>query len=306
MEIVKKVFRGFMRDDCPRLAAAISYYTVFALPPLLIIVFLVAGTFVDSAALEVRVVDQVRELVGEQGASQVQTIIAESRAPDADNPARLAFGFGVLLLGATAAFVQLQGALNRVWEVRPDPESGGIRGFLSKRLLSFAMVMGVAFLLLISLVLSALLAAFGDLLAGWLGGDLSAAALRVVDTLLSVAAFAVVFGALFKVLPDAVIRWREVAVGALFTSVAFVLGKFLIGLYLGRSDPGSAFGAAGSLAVILVWIYLSSMIFLLGAEFTQVWACRRGRAIVPEPGAVRMIYDTRPAAQYMQEDSDRS
>jgi membrane protein len=293
MEMLKQIVREFTKDECPRLAAALSYYTVFALPPMLIVVFVVAGAFVDPSALQGRVVEQARSLIGPQAANQVGTIIAEARRPEADNPARMALGLAALLFGATAAFAQLQAALNRVWEVAPDPERGGVRRFLAKRLLSFTMVLGVAFLLLVSLVLSATLAAFGDMLGGMLPGGVSGLTLSALDVLLSLTVFALVFGAIFKVLPDVTMRWQAVALGAVVTSGAFVLGKFVIGFYLGRSDPGSAFGAAGSLAVVLVWIYLSSMILLLGAEFTQVWARRHGEGIRPEPGAVRVIIETR-------------
>jgi membrane protein len=192
------------------------------------------------------------------------------------------------MLGATGAFSQLQIALNKAWEVQPDPEQGGVRRFVVRRVLSFGMVLAVAFLLLVSLALSAALSAFGDVLAGRLAG-LSAPALTVLNVALSLSVFTVVFAAIFQVLPDAKVRWRDAWVGAGITTLLFVLGKFLIGFYLGRSDPGQAYGAAGSLAVTLLWIYYSSFILLFGAEFTRAWAEAYGSGVEPEAGAVRTV-----------------
>jgi membrane protein len=173
--------------------------------------------------------------------------------------------------------------------VAPDPDKGGIKQFLLKRVFSFGMILSVAFLLLVSLVLSAALTAFGGALGAMLPDGISATLLQVLNQVLSVVVIAVLFAALFKVLPDARIAWRDVWVGGAVTAVLFVVGKFLLGLYLGQSNPGQAFGAAGSLAVLLVWIYYSSMILLFGAEFTQLWAERRGQGIAPERGAMRVV-----------------
>jgi membrane protein len=194
-------------------------------------------------------------------------------------------GVVALLLGATGAFSQLQAALNRAWEVRPDPKQGGVKRMLLKRLLSLGMVLTIAFLLMVSLVVSALLTAFGDMVGGILGG-ISGVLMTIIQAVISLAVITGLFALIFKVLPDARIAWRDALIGGGFTAVLFVAGKFALGLYLAQSDPGSSFGAAGALAVILVWIYYSAMILFLGAEFTQTWAVERGSGIEPEPGAI--------------------
>jgi len=197
-------------------------------------------------------------------------------------------GGGALLLGATGAFIQLQSALNRVWEVKPDPAQGGVRNFVAKRAFALLLVLGVAFFLLVSLTVSAALSVVGERASSLPPAGLSEALLHALDLLVSSGVIALLFATLLKFLPDARIAWRDVWVGALATTLLFVLGKFLIGFYLGRSHPGQAYGAAASLAELLVWIYYASMILMLGAEFTQTWAERRGARVVPEPGAVEV------------------
>jgi membrane protein len=199
-----------------------------------------------------------------------------------------------LLFGATGAFGQLQSAINRAWEVMPDPDKGGLKAVLLKRVFSFGMILSIAFLLLVSLVLSALLSAFGTALNQYLPSGLSGPLVQVINQLISLLVITLLFAAIFKVLPDARVAWRDVWVGAAFTAVLFVIGKYLIGLYLGHSNPGEAFGAAGSLAVMFIWVYYSSMILLFGAEFTQVWAKRHGSGIAPDRGAVRVLEERRP------------
>jgi membrane protein len=211
--------------------------------------------------------------------------------PDVNKPLAAILGVGVLLFGATGAFMALQSALNRAWSVQPDPAQGGIRNFITKRLLSLGMVLAVAFLILVSLALSAALAAAGDTIGRGRTG-VPAMALEVFNFVVSFAVVSGLFAAIYKVLPDAKIAWRDTVVGAVFTAFLFVLGKFLLGYYLGRNDPGSAFGAAGSLALMLVWIYYASMIVLFGAEFTEAWSRRYGTGIIPEEGAVKVQIKT--------------
>lgn len=275
---LKAVFAEFGDDDCARMAAALSYYTVFALPPLLVLTLMAVGSVFDPASVQAEVVAQVRSIAGAQAAEQVTTMIETASRPGTGGPLAAALGVLALLFGATGAFAQLQEALNRAWDVE-ESGPGGIVGYLAKRAMSFAMIAGFAFLMLVSLLVSAALSAFGASLGGWLPAGISAWVLRALSLGLSFAVITLLIAAIFKVLPDVKIGWREVWTGAAVTALLFTAGKFLIGLYLGRSDPGSDFGAAGSLAVLLVWVYYNAIIFFLGAEFTQVWARRRGRAI---------------------------
>lgn len=207
--------------------------------------------------------DQIGSLVGPEAAEQTRAMVRQAGEHlEEGGVLTTMLGLGALLFGATGAFAQLQTALNTAWGVRPDPAQGGLRNFFIKRVLSLSMVLGIAFLLLVSLVVSTMLSAFGEVLAEavpFLGQPL----LFALNIVLSLAVITVLFAALFKVLPDAEVGWRDVWVGAAATAVLFVAGKFVIGLYLGQSNPGSVFGAAGSLVVILIWIYYSAMILFL-------------------------------------------
>ncbi|MGE0159497.1 MAG: YihY/virulence factor BrkB family protein [Gemmatimonadales bacterium] len=287
LQVLKRTFQEFVKDDCPTMAASMSYFTAFSLAPLLVLTLLLLGVFIDPSDLQGHLHDQIAALIGNEGARQVDAMVLSADRDAAGGPLPTILGIAALLFGATGAFGALQSALNRAWEVRPDPRHGGLRGFLAKRLLSLGMVGTMAFLLLVSLIVSAALSAFGDRLGGMLGG-LSGAIVQLAQVVVSLAVVTLLFAAIFKILPDARVAWRDVWAGALFTTVLFVAGKFLIGFYLSRADPGSAFGAAGALAVILVWIYYSAMIVFFGAEFTQVWAKAKGRGIEPEEGAVHV------------------
>jgi membrane protein len=283
--IVKDTFRDFSDDKCSRMAAALSYYTVFSLPPLLLLILAIIGFFVDPADAQGRFMDQITGLVGPQGGEAMRTMIEQANHPRGGIMAVV--GVATLLLGATGAFAQLQDALNTAWEVRPDPQQGGIRQFLTKRLLSFSMILVIAFMLLVSFVISALISAFGDILNNYLGGAGEVIG-HAVQLIIGLAVAWLLFAVMFKVLPDARIGWKDVWVGALVTAVLFTIGRFLIGLYLGKSESANAFGAAAALAIIFVWIYYAANILFLGAEFTQVWVRRQGRRIEPEPGAVKL------------------
>jgi membrane protein len=283
--VLKHTVNEFLEDDCMSMAAALAYYTVFSLPGLLFIALKIAGAIFGEQAVAGNLDEQIRFLVGANAADQIQTMIQSAyRAEGGLIPSLV--GFAVVAFAATGAFVQLQFALNRAWGVMPDPASGGLKNFISKRLLSFGMILAIAFLLVVSLVVSALLAAFGHVLANMLPEAFSATLLRVINTAVSFGVITLLFAAIFRFMPDAQIRWKDVWVGAIFTGILFAAGKFAIGAYLGNSDIGGAFGAAGSLVIVLVWIYYSSMILLLGAEFTQAWVQQHGRRIQPEPGAV--------------------
>ncbi len=288
VEIFKKSFASFWNNDCMSMAGAIAYSTVISLPALLVLILTVTGLFIDPASVQQALKTQMGGMIGPTGQEQIGIILRHAKRPDVSFGAASAMGIVVLLVGATGAFVQLQSSLNRAWEVKPDPSQGGVRGFLLKRLLSFGFILGFAFLLLVSLVISAALSALSNQLGRLLPG-FGSWALELVNNGISFVVITVLMAAMFKYLPDAAIAWRDVWVGAAVTTLLFILGKFIIGFYLGKTDPGAAFGAAASLAVLLIWIYYASLIVLFGAEFTQTWAKRHGSPMIPEEGAVRVV-----------------
>lgn len=289
VSILKSTFKDFSEDQCMRKAAALSYYTVFSLPPLLILLMLLLGAILEPQQVRQFLEGQFGGALGPGGSAEIATMLENARRPDFSKGFAAMAGLVALLFGAVGAFVELQNSLNAVWEVAPDPEKGGVRRFIAQRLMSFGMLLTIAFLLLVSLIISSLLAAFGDALGTLLPGALSGPVLQVLNIGISVAVIALLFALLYRYVPDADIRWRDVWVGAVATSLLFAVGRYGLALYLGRSDPGNAFGAAGALALLLVWIYYSAIILFLGAEFTQAWAQHRGPGIRPGKDAVRVI-----------------
>ncbi|HEX2474940.1 MAG TPA: YihY/virulence factor BrkB family protein [Lacipirellulaceae bacterium] len=286
--VLKKAASDFSEDDCMSTGAAIAYYAIFSLPPLLVLIVAIAGYFGIKP-------DKMQKLVQNQWgvSSSSESSSSSNQSQKEDEPKARDFGLvsrivggAILLFSATGLFSQLQYALNRAWEVKPDPKKGGIWAFITKRILSFGMVVVVAFLLLISFVLTTVI----DELIAWLHGAPEESALAIGYILNNLAAFVVatlLFAAMFKVLPDAKMAWKDAFVGAAFTGLLFVIGKTLIGLYLQHSDLGSGWGdAAASMIGVLVWMYYSCLILLFGAELTQVWASEYGRGIQPAPGAV--------------------
>jgi Predicted membrane protein len=280
VQLVRASAKDFSQDQCGLRAAALCYYTVFALPPLLILLITVAGFIWSPDAIQHAMESQFGGLIGPGGARTVRDMVSSGQHGSRGIVGTV-LGAAGLILGATGAFLALQKALNVVWEVGPDPKQGGVRQFITKRLLSLGMVMGLGFLLVVSLTLTAVLSALGGMVG-------NGTVMQVLTLLLSTAILSVVFAAMFKFLPDAIVAWRSVWVGGIVTAVLFEIGKFVIGLYLGHSQPGNAFGAASALAVILVWIYYAGMLVLFGAEFTQHFAASRGHAIEPKEGAVRI------------------
>jgi membrane protein len=287
--VLKQTARSFGEDNATRYAAALSYYTVFSLPPLLVLMLLILGAVLDPQDVQALLEGQVGDLLGPAGSQQIGTMLQEADRPELSGALAAALGVGALLFGAVGAFVELQNALNRIWEVAPDPERGGIRNFIGQRLVSFGMLLTLAFLLLVSLLVSAILAGLGDAIADMLPDALSGVMLQVINVVVSLAVITLLFALLFRYVPDAEVAWGDAWIGGLATAVLFNIGQFALGFYLGRADPGNAFGAAGALALLLVWIYYSAIIVLLGAEFTQAWAVRRGAGIRPAEGAVRII-----------------
>lgn len=283
LAFLRDTLRDFSADECPVRAAALAYSTIFALPPLLILLILLVGTVWDPAEVQRALESQFATLVGGDGARAIHDMLAHARRPGSGGILATVLGVAALFLGAIGAFMQLQGALNRAWNVKPDPKRGGVRNFIGKRVLSLGMILAVAFLLIVSLAASALVSAMGSRLA-----FIPEPAFHAFDVTVSFAVITAMFAAIFRFLPDADIGWRDVWTGALVTSALMVVGKYAIGLYLGRSAPGDAYGAASALAVVLVWIYYAGMIVLYGAEFTQAWAARRGSRVDPEQGAIHV------------------
>ena len=279
--LLKQSAKEFFQDDCPRLAAALSYYTVFALGPLIALLLLLAGLIWDPQEVQNAIGYQIRDLMGQQASHEVLAMVAHKDPTGGRGPLATGIGLALLVFGATGAFLQLQAALNKAWHVEPDPSQGGIKNFITKRVFSFGLILGIVFLLIVSLAVTAAVSAVTERL----GSGLPEKMMLVLEFVFAFAVVTFLFAAMFKFLPDAKIEWRDVWVGAIGTTILFVIGKFLIGFYLGRSDPGSSFGSAATLAVILIWIYYASHIVLYGAEFTQAWANKFGSGIRPEEGA---------------------
>lgn len=269
-ELIKRAAIKWSGDDCLTLGAALAYYTVFSLAPILVIAIAVAGAVFGQEAAQGEIVGQMRGLVGEDGATAIQSLIQSAGRQDAGARATL-IGLLVLLFGSTSAFSQLQSALNRIWEVPPSAQAG-LWDMIRARVFSFAAVLGTGFLLSVSLVLSAAVAAFGRFGWGWVPEI--ARMLELADFLGSMLVHTLLFAMIFKLLPDAAIRWRDVWVGAGVTAGLFFVGKVVIGVYLGTSDVGAAYGAAGWVILILAWVYYSAQIVLFGAEFTRAYATR--------------------------------
>ena len=278
------VIYKFFSDSCSTMAAALSFYTFFSLPALLTLLIMLVGRVMDPTQVQKAIIAQVGALIGSAGSEQVGAII--SHAKRGDGPASLATLLSILALafGATTTFAQLQDALNKIWSVKPDPRRNQLRVFLAKRIFSFGIVVTVSFLLLVSLVLSTALAAAASRVTTLMGTP--PIVLQIATSTVGFVLITALFAVMYRYLPDARIAWRDVGAGALGSALLFVLGKTVIGMYLGGANPGSAYGAAGSLAVVLIWVYYTSMVLLFGAEFTELWAERFGRGVVPERGAI--------------------
>jgi membrane protein len=267
--LTKQSMSSWSEDYAPSMGAALSYYTLFSIAPLLIIVIAVAGLFFGADAVRGVIFAQLQSLMGHDGAQAIQDMLAKSSDAKTGGIATLVSIVG-LLIGSTTVFNELQSDLDRIWRAPARERSSGIWTLLRTRLLSFGMILGVAFLLTVSLVTSAALAALGKWWGGWFAGWEALA--YAIDVVFNFAMLTLVFALIYKMIPRVHVGWRDVWTGAGVTSLLFVLGKFAIGLYLGKSDMTSAFGAAGSMVLVMVWVYWSAQIFLFGAEFTWVYA----------------------------------
>ena len=300
LELFKETFSDWSEDKASRLAAALAYYAAISLAPLLVLLVSIAGLALGNEAAQGQISAQIQGLVGEQSAQAIEEIIANANKPSTGVLASVA-AIITLLLGASGVFGALQDGLNTIWEVEAKP-GRGIVGIIKDRFLSLTMVFGVGFLLLVSLVLSAALTALGDFMGGLL--PLPAVVLQVLNFFVSFVVITLLFALIYKFLPDVEIGWNDVWIGAAITSLLFSIGKFLIGLYLGRGSVGSAYGAAGSLVVILIWVYYSAQILFFGAEFTQVYADAFGSRIRPDKDAESVTQPKR--AQQGMADKKRS
>jgi membrane protein len=283
ISILKETFSEWMEDQAPTLGAALAYYTVFSLAPVLIIAISIAGLVFGKEAAQGQIFDQLRGLLGDESGRAMQVMVQNASAEPATGLAAALVGFATLLFGASGVFGQLQTSLNAIWGVQPKP-GRGIFGIIQDRILSFGFILVVGFLLLVSLLLTAAIAfvghRFGDMVPGM------EALAQILNSIFSLAVITLLFAMIFKFLPDARIAWHDVWIGAFITAALFTVGKFALGLYLGKSGVASSYGAAGSLIVLLLWVYYSSQIVFFGAEFTQVYANRFGSHVAPSSNAV--------------------
>lgn len=271
--LIDRSVNAWLDDYAPSMGAAIAFYTLFSIAPLLVIAIAVAGLFFGEEAARGEIVEQIRDLIGEDGAQAVQALLKSAKEPAKDIVATLV-SLATLAIGATTVFAELQSALDRIWRTPAPARENSLWALLRTRLLSFGLVLGLGFLLLVSLVASAVIAAFGK----WSSGIFESreALLHSFNFAISFSITTMLFALIYKFMPRARIAWRDVLIGAAVTGLLFEMGKILIGLYLGKTSVASGFGAAGSLVVLLMWVYFSAQIFLLGAEFTWVYSHEYG------------------------------
>jgi len=270
-ELIKQTISNWSDIHAPRMGAALAFYTMLSIAPLLVISVSIAGLVFGEQAAEGHIVDQIRGLAGNAGAQVVEELVRNAAKPSTGILAG-ALGLLTLLFGASGVLSELRDSLNGVWRVKSS--STGLMGLVRSRFVAFALVLGIGFLLMVSLLLSAAISAAGKFFGGFL--PVSEVALNLINVAVSFVGVTVLFALLYRVVPDVWIRWQDVWIGAAVTSALFSIGKFAIGLYLGKAVTGSAYGAAGSLVIFLVWVYYSAQIFFLGAEFTHTFAERHG------------------------------
>lgn len=285
-KIIGDIVKGFQHDHPMLYGASIAFYMIFSMPALLIFTLLIAGTIFEEQAAENQLFYYIEDFVGAQSAQQIHNIIKNAAIDEAGYIARI-IGAATLTFSATTVFVNIQLALNEIWGVRAKPQKGWLK-LIIDRLFSFALVILLGMLLITSILIDTILDGFQDILTR-IFSDYTVYLLQIISKVASTTIVTVVFAIMFKLLPDAKVRWKDVWVGAIFTTVLFVIGKELIGIYLGNSSFSSTYGAAGSLVIILVWIYYSAVIFLIGAEFTKAYSQRVGKAIRPKKNAVKVV-----------------
>jgi len=282
-EVLKNAGKGFLKDKVPKLSGSLAYYTVFSLGPMLLVIIFLANLFWRQNAIEGTIVEQLQSLVGSRAATQIQEII-KNASVEGNSPFAAVAGFVTLFIGATSVFTEIQDSLNMIWNLKLKESTGWWKLLLS-RILSFSIVVALGFLLLVSLVINGLLEELMHNLQE-LFPNTNLHLLYIINLVTTLFVTTFLFGIVYKVLPDAHIKWKDVAVGAVFTAILFMVARFGITLYIGKSNIGSSYGAAGSLVVLLLWIYFSSMIFYFGAEFTKAYAIKYGDQIRPNKYSV--------------------
>lgn len=283
--LLKDAAKEFVDDNVMKLSASLAYYTVFSLGPLLLVIVSVAGLFFDTAAVTWKVYWQINDLVGQNSADQVIRIIQNMQDSNAGTFSII--GLVILLFGATTVFVDIQDSINYIWSIKAKPEKGWLK-FLKNRFLSFSMVLGIGFLLIVSLLVNTVVDFFTDNLFQHVHADL-VILVKAFNLLFLFAIITFLFAAIYKLLPNAFIRWKDALKGAVFTGLLFMIGKFLISLYIGSSNMSNTYGAAGSIVVILVWVYYTAVILYFGAEFTKVYALQLGGRIKPYRNATFVV-----------------
>ncbi|MFD2163532.1 YihY/virulence factor BrkB family protein [Paradesertivirga mongoliensis] len=287
--LLKETYKDWMDDEPFDLSAIVAYYSIFSLPALLIIIVTVAGIAFGREEVQNQLSGQIGSMIGADTAKDVQAMIVSSQQQDNKGIA-LIIGIATLLFGATGVFMALQKSLNRVWEVKADPKKSGIKTLVKARAVSFGIILAIGFLLLISLTLTAGLTALSDWIKLRLP-DIFLYLFYVINFLITLGIISLLFALLFRFLPDVKIEWRSVWTGAIITALLFVLGKYALAFYFGQAEPGSTYGAAGSIILILLWVSYSCLIMFFGAEFTQVYAKKYGHSIEPNANAIRIDDD---------------
>lgn len=285
-KLLKNTTIAFLDDNAFKLSASLSYYTVFALGPLLIIVISLSAIVYGKDVVEGRLYEQLRGLVGVEPAAQIQNILSNAQQTHATTMGAI-IGFIILFIGATGVFTEIQGSINFIWSVRAKPKKSWLV-YLRNRLLSFSLVVGLGFLLLVSLIVNALLTLLSQTLTKKFP-HFPVGLFNLTNSLIILTVITCLFAVIYKVLPDAIISWKDAWIGSIFTAMLFLLGKFLIGYYLGKSNLGVTYGAAASVVILLAWVYYSSLILYFGAEFTKIYALHSGEGIRPKQTAVFII-----------------
>jgi membrane protein len=282
-DLLKQAGWDWFDDQAPTLGAAVAYYTVFSLAPLFIIAVAIAGLIFGREAAQGQIFEQLRVLIGQTSAAAVEDVVESADSKPVTGVFATIVGFLALIIGASGVFAQLQASLNAIWRVEPKP-GRGLWGLIQDRVLSFGFILIVGFLLLISLILTAIIAFIGEWFGGFVPGVETL--IQILNAILSLAIITLLFAMIFKFLPDVKIAWRDVWIGALITAALFTAGKEVLGLYLGKSGVASSYGAAGSLIVLLLWVYYSAQILFFGAEFTKAYANKFGSRVIPAENAI--------------------